>query len=57
MLKHGLPDDTVDMGLADMLVVDEPPKKPRARAASTHEPKNYGVDISTLARLSEEGQV
>ena len=57
MLKHGLPDDAVGMGLADMLVVDKPPKEPRARAASTHEPKNYGVDISTLARLIEDGQV
>nr|WP_242431941.1 transposase [Burkholderia ambifaria] len=56
MLRHGIPDDAAGMGLADMLVVDKPWKAPRARMASSHEPKNYGVDISTLARLIEDEQ-
>ena len=57
MLRHGVSDDAIGMSLADLLVVDKPPKKSRARTASTQEPKNYGVDISTLARLIEEGKI
>ncbi len=57
MLQHGIPEDAVDMSLADLLMVDKPPKEPRARGASTREPRNYGVDISTLARLIEEGEI
>lgn len=29
----------------------------RERAGSIHEPKNYGIDISTLARLIERGEI
>lgn len=57
MLLHGVPDDAMGMGLADLLVADKPAKAPRERAGSTHEPKNYGVDISTLARLIEDEQI
>ncbi|KAA0088916.1 hypothetical protein C0Z19_00485 [Trinickia soli] len=44
-------------GPADLLVVDKPPKAARERTPSTHEPKNYTVDISALARLIEEGEI
>ena len=57
VMRHGLPDDAMGMALTDLLVVEKPPKLPRERAPSTHEPKNYGVDISTLARLIEEGEI
>lgn len=57
MMRHGLPDDAMRMSLTDLLVVDKPAKPPRERTPSTHEPRNYGVDISTLARLIEEEQI
>ncbi len=57
MLRHGVPDDAAGTGLADLQVVDKPPRAPRERTPSTHEPKNYGVDISTLAQLIEWGQI
>ncbi|WP_420883040.1 transposase [Trinickia caryophylli] len=57
MLKHGVPDDAMGMGVVDLVVVEKPGKAPRERIASTHEPKNHGVDISTLARLIEEGEI
>lgn len=57
LMRHGVPDNAMGMALADLLVVDEAAKPPRERTPSTHEPKNYGVDISTLARLIEEGEI
>lgn len=54
--RHGVPDDVIGMGLPE-LTVEKPARVPRERIASTHEPKIYGVDISTLARLIEEGKL
>jgi hypothetical protein len=56
LLKRGLPDDALDMGLAYMLVINQPPKAPRARTASTcRAEKLPRGDINR--GLIEDGQV
>lgn len=55
VLGYGVPDDAVAM--ADLIVVEPPEKKPREKSGSTGAPKNYGVDISTLAQLIETGEI
>ncbi|ELA01471.1 transposase TnpA, ISL3 family protein [Cupriavidus sp. HMR-1] len=55
MMGYGIPDEAMEM--ADLQIIEKPVKAPRERAGSTQEPKIYGVDISTLARLIEEGEV
>jgi transposase len=57
MMQHGVPADAMGMALTDMPVVERPAKPPRERTGSTQEPKNYGVDISTLAQLIESGEI
>lgn len=39
MVRHGVPNDAMGMGLADRLVVDKPPKAPRERTPLTPRPK------------------
>lgn len=57
MLRHGVPDDVMGMDLVDMLAVEKHAKAPHGRTGSTDELKNFGVDISTLARLIESGEI
>lgn len=54
-MGYGVPGNEMD--LADVQIIEKPAKAPREKTGSTSAPKNYGVDISTLARLIEEGEV